>query len=113
MTQQWHVQIIGPITGLPDNNRAAFAEAAVGLQDIGYSVWNPMEWDGLAGAFIQNATWDDWLDRSLMWLETADAVVLLPGWSESKGSLLEVKRARELGLPLVNYETGICKRRSP
>jgi len=107
----WRVQIIGPITDKYDYNKVAFAEAATTLRDMGYNVWNPTEWDGLSESFIQNATLDNWLDRSLMWLEAADVVVILPGWSESKGSLLEIERARELGLPMVDYNTGICSKR--
>ncbi len=37
---------------------------------------------------------------SMAWLEVSDAVFLLQGWGSSKGTLAEVKRAKELGIPI-------------
>jgi len=37
---------------------------------------------------------------SIAWLEVCDAVVVLPGWEESRGTLAEMKRARELNIPI-------------
>jgi len=34
------------------------------------------------------------------WLEVCDAVVLTPQWKKSSGTLAEVKRAEELGIPI-------------
>ena len=34
------------------------------------------------------------------WLEVCEAVVLMPGWRQSKGTLAEIKRAEELGIPI-------------
>jgi len=39
-------------------------------------------------------------DYSLAWLEVSDAVLLLPGWQESKGTQAEIKRAEELNIPV-------------
>ena len=37
---------------------------------------------------------------SKSWLEVCDALVLTPGWQNSKGTLAEIKRAEELGIPV-------------
>lgn len=37
---------------------------------------------------------------SKSWLEVCDAMVLTPGWQKSPGTLAEVKRAKELGIPV-------------
>jgi len=37
---------------------------------------------------------------SKSWLEVCDAVMLTPGWQKSKGTLAEIKRAEELGIPV-------------
>lgn len=37
---------------------------------------------------------------SKSWLEVCDAVVLTPGWQQSPGTLAEIKRAEELGIPV-------------
>ncbi len=37
------------------------------------------------------------------WLEVCDAVVLTPDWKKSTGTVAEIKRAKELGIPV--FET--------
>lgn len=39
-------------------------------------------------------------DYSMAWLEDCDELWLLPSWTESKGCLAEVQRARELGIKI-------------
>jgi hypothetical protein len=37
---------------------------------------------------------------SMAWLEVSDAVLVLDGWENSKGTIAEIKRAAELGIPV-------------
>ena len=37
---------------------------------------------------------------SMAWLEVSEAVLVLPGWESSKGTVAEVARAQELGIPV-------------
>ena len=39
-------------------------------------------------------------DFSMAWLEVSDAVYLVEGWEKSGGTLEEIKRAKELGIPV-------------
>jgi hypothetical protein len=39
---------------------------------------------------------------SKAWMARSDALYLTPGWKQSGGSLAEVKRAKELGMPIFN-----------
>lgn len=39
-------------------------------------------------------------DYSIEWLKVSDAVLLVPGWEESNGTIEEIKKARELGIPV-------------
>lgn len=41
---------------------------------------------------------DFWLDGTLELMRRCDAVVLTPGWEDSKGCLNEIRVARELGM---------------
>lgn len=43
---------------------------------------------------------EDYYRYSMAWLEVSDAVVVLRGWDTSKGTLAEMKRAKELGIPI-------------
>lgn len=38
--------------------------------------------------------------QSLAWLEVSDAILLVPGWENSRGTLKELARATELGIPV-------------
>ena len=37
---------------------------------------------------------------SIAWLEVSDAVLVLPDYESSKGTLAEIKRAHQLGIPV-------------
>jgi len=46
-------------------------------------------------------TVEQFYQYSMAWLEVSDALFLVPGWENSKGTLAEIKRAREaLYLPV-------------
>lgn len=38
---------------------------------------------------------------SMSWLEVSDIVFVIPGWENSKGTILEIQRANELKIPVV------------
>lgn len=41
-------------------------------------------------------------DYSLAWMEVSDAVLLVPGWESSKGTMKEMDRAMQLNIPIYN-----------
>lgn len=43
----------------------------------------------------------DYYDYSMAWLEASDVVFALPSCRHSKGAKAEIKRAMELGIPIV------------
>ena len=48
----------------------------------------------------EQLTVPNYYEYSLAWMEVADAVLLVEGWENSKGTLAEIKRAEELGIPV-------------
>jgi hypothetical protein len=42
----------------------------------------------------------NYYDMSMAWLEVSDAVLILEGWEDSKGTLAEIDRANELKIPV-------------
>lgn len=92
--------VIGPVTGRPGLNRAAFEEARAALMGLGFEVDVPHD-------FVPaDASWEQGMRLSLWHLATSDGggkpayggVARLPGWRESKGAALEDEVARACGI---------------
>ena len=45
-------------------------------------------------------TVEQFYNYSMAWLEVSNCVFLVPGWKDSKGTLAEIKRAKELNIPI-------------
>lgn len=88
-----NLYVIGPVTGMPDFNRAAFAEARAKLVAAGHSVRTPYD-------FIPvDATCERAMRLSLHnLLDNADGIALLDGWYESRGATVEVNVAAACGI---------------
>jgi len=81
------------MTGLPECNFPAFHAAAAELRARGYEVANPAEINAETGG-----DWHFYLRADIKALCDCDAIVLLPGWENSKGAHLELHVAHRLGL---------------
>jgi len=90
------VYIAGPMTGLPEFNFPAFNAMAAVLRADGWHVENPAE-----HGHVDGAEWADYLRYDISRLSTCSAMMLLPGWSSSRGARLEVSIAKELGHELL------------
>ena len=92
------IYISGPMTGLPDYNRAAFYRAETELQIDGAVITNPARLGLEVATRIASPTWRDYLEHDIRHLVDCDALVLLDGWEHSKGACLERHIAEELGM---------------
>jgi hypothetical protein len=97
--------IAGPMTGLPDFNIPAFLAMAATLRERGHEVECPAETHDNP----ECETWADWMRRDIPMLLRCEGVMLLPGWSASKGATLEAHIARELGMDIY-HASGDLKR---
>lgn len=109
------VYLAGPMTGYPRWNFDAFEDAARRLREAGHEVWSPHERDlakGFdpgsdgAGFDLRQALVDD-VEAVL----ASEAVVLLPGWEDSPGALIEVVTAEAAGIPWEPLESVLPRRR--
>ncbi|EDT3961262.1 DUF4406 domain-containing protein [Salmonella enterica subsp. enterica serovar Richmond] len=92
------VYISGPMSGLEDFNRTAFAIAARNLDAKGYTVLNP--------AILPNGlTYGQYIKISKAMLECADTIYLLEGWRDSAGATAEHALAKKLGLKISPRKT--------
>ena len=67
----------------------------------GYSPWVP--WHDFHHQLMfrdgESLSVDDYYEMSMAWLVVSDAMLVLPGWTDSKGTIAEMKKATELGIP--------------
>lgn len=98
------VYISGPMKGMPDGNREAFAAAERFLQSRGYATINPHD---LSPERIPGETDAAFHARCLkidlaVMENRAHAIYLLLGWEASNGALEEFGKARELKLRIMH-----------
>ena len=88
------IYISGPMTGIPNFNRAAFKSAAIVLADMGHEVFNPGSLTRPYGTRRQ------YLEADLVWIcSKAEGIVMLFDWIRSTGASAELATANALGLP--------------
>lgn len=98
------VYLAGPMTGIPQFNIPAFDNEALRLRAVNVDVVSPAELDGFemrqhllksaTGSvedYPEGMTWGQFLGRDIELLvdDGIEAVVVLPGWENSKGARLE------------------------
>ncbi len=99
--------LAGPMTGIPEHNVPAFDHAAAQLRAIGYEVASPADitrehpQPGIgADGSIDEAAYAILVRLDLVELLDCAAVIVLPGWSFSRGCKLEIAVAHAIGLPV-------------
>ncbi len=97
--------VAGPMTGLPEWNRPAFAEAAARLEAAGFEVVNPAS----LPEPCEDPEWLDWMRACIPQLLTCDGVAMLPGWVGSRGAVIETLLADDLGLPVMNVDQWVLR----
>ena len=97
--------LAGPMTGLPQFNYGQFHCAAADLRERGLTVVNPAElFDGDTGHDRKH-----YIREGIRALLDCDQLVLLPGWINSRGALLELSIAQQIGLRITQWQpaTGV------
>lgn len=92
------VFISGPMTGYPDNNKAAFMAAEKEIQSAGYLALNPRRITPIEGYKDYRDYWH--INKAM--LRGAMAIYMLPGWENSPGACNELHWALKHGLHLYN-----------
>ena len=69
------------------------------VRNAGYSVYVPCN-DFLEGVVNGDFEYEDYFENSQPWLLSADALILVPNWHTSKGTIREIKLANESGIPV-------------
>ena len=91
--------LAGPMSGIPQANFPAFAEAAAYLRSLGAEIVSPAEMDSpeIVAETMADATgtvhaeqWGEFLARDVKLVaDEVDGIVCLPGFADSRGARLE------------------------
>lgn len=99
--------LAGPMRGIHLHNFPDFFDAAIRLRRAGWNVLNPAEFDMAAGVDPsgEESDWPITVQEMLrtdfkLIIEQANAIVLLPGWSQSVGAKMELAIAYHVGLAM-------------
>ena len=60
-------------------------------------------------SLVEPITIDEYYGYSMAWLEVSDAVLLVEGWENSKGTKAEIQRAMELNIPVFSSLTTLIE----
>jgi len=108
--------IAGPMTGVPEFNAPEFRRVGEAVKALGHEVVNPIEFDDEEG-FVHadhpkgeqtsEAEYAGFLRRDLLRILEldVDGAVVLDGWENSRGALLEVHVLRSLGKKVLRLGT--------
>lgn len=94
------IYLAGPMTGLPEFNYPAFGAAADNLRARGHTVMNPAD-----NPIPPCGSWEGYMRNAIAQVVKADTMVLLPGWAESRGAVVEYELARTLKIEVQHYST--------
>ena len=83
-----------------DYNIGVAEAVAAGLYRRGHTPFCPHTMTAHFDDSFPDIPKDVYLETDLEWLELCDAIVLLPGWEHSGGAIVELARAKELGLEI-------------
>jgi nucleoside 2-deoxyribosyltransferase len=100
----------GPITGHKDYRRQ-FAKAAAALREMGYNVINPAAIDDAIP--VECMSYEDIMKIDMELLASADYLVQLPGWEDSKGANRELGFALGTDKIIVSLEQLLTKEVTP
>lgn len=91
--------LAGPMTGYPDFNYAAFGTVQTELQESGIYTRSPhtLEWPTVSTDGEE--LWQVMMRKAIAMLLECDGIILMRGWIQSKGALVEYNVAASLKMP--------------
>lgn len=98
------IYISGPMSGLPQFKYPAFDDAAARLRRLGYRVINPAD---IGRGLGDGLPWSQYMRPCLAAVTECDALVLMPGWVDSRGAKLEHDVALAIGLQICTIDEAL------
>lgn len=95
------IYLSGPMTGLPGYNRDTFNRAKRIVAGTGATVISPAD--------LPEGTWEFQLRKCIRFVSDCTKILMLPGWENSKGALLEHLVACQLVVPRFYLEDNLLR----
>jgi len=95
-----------PMTGIENNNKKLETEAFHVARKLGYWVYTPGRMADYVEKNIKNPSYKHFLGFDIWSLSRCDAMLLCPGWENSKGCKTEVRFALENDIAVYDFKTG-------
>lgn len=99
----------GPMSGIPEFNYLAFEAACQHLRgELGLTVVSPHNVQHNENGVVGSLPWTEYLRKDIqeMLALGCNAIILLPGWSKSRGARLELQMALGLEMDVFFYHDG-------
>lgn len=101
-----NLYIIGPVTGIEDDNIQEFGRVQNALRIAGHTsktphdfIDPPAEWDYAMRVSIREMLRMRWISTPCVVIPRYDGIAMLDGWENSKGAKIEHDLAEALGIP--------------
>ena len=94
-----HIYISGKVTGIENKAYELFEQAEIKLKNSGYLVCNPMK----INHDYHDKSWESYMKLAIKNMLDCDEIYMLKNYTSSKGALLELAIAKELGIK-IKYE---------
>lgn len=99
---RYRVYVAGAYSGpdvitILDNMRHGMNVAHQVLKS-GYAPFAP--WMDYLFSFMGQTFLNEYYEYSIAWLKVSDAMLLVPGWEDSKGTKKEIEIAQQMGIPI-------------
>lgn len=101
--------ISGPMTGYTEYNYPYFNMIASRLREQGFNILSPSEVDDgeQVKASAGNQHYSYYLKKAMLMMCNADAIIMLEGWTRSKGARAELGFMLDCGMPAFKLEDSI------
>lgn len=92
--------LAGPMSGYPQYNYGEFEAACRMLRANKITVHSPHEIVYPASKVLGDRPYQEYIDGGMKLLRRCSGIILLPGWPQSTGALLELSEATQMNFPV-------------
>lgn len=92
--------LAGPMSGYPEYNYPEFEAACKLLRRNKIEIKSPHEIVYPESRVLGDLPYSEYIDGGMKLLAQCNGLILLPGWAQSTGSMLELSEAATWGLPV-------------